>query len=237
MLVGFSLVMMWNLRALATEAVIESTNETFVQYVVAQAGTSTSVTSAGPLLVQSCTPSGSSFDPVGYEVMLDANDLPIQTVYFEWAGGAGYEDLEGTCTVKSSNATQSFNFYIPITFAVATAADGLPYGLPALPVTAQLPSTTSSIPSECDFGENLGVVNSQTPAVSTHQENLQVYALANPSASLSADQIPAVGVDIQGLYNGFTVDNWTPEDGGCCGGAPFLIRVMCSTLAHFQTNS
>ncbi len=70
------------------------------------------------------------------------------------------------------------------------------------------------------------------------QENLSIFALQNPSESgLSANQIPAVGIDIQGFYNGFTVNKWAYGSGGCCGGAPFLVRVMCSTLAHFQTNA
>jgi len=225
------LLLGWASMALATTAVVGTTNETFVQFVTAQAGTSTTTTTTGPLMVQSCNSDGTSFDPVSSDVAVDANNVPIQTVYFEWTGGSGYENLVGNCSVTSGSTTQSFSFYIPVIFTQSSNSN-------KIPVTAQTVTDTSSIPSECGFTTNLGVINSQTPTASTTAENLQVYALANPSDELTADQIPAVGVDIQGFYNGAVVNNWSHGGGGTtAAGTPFLIRVMCSTLAHFQTNS
>ena len=209
------------------DAVIGTTNETFVQLLVTQAGTS-SVVSGGPLIVENCNADNTSFDPVASEISIDANDVPVQDVYFEWTGGTGYAVLISTCSVFNGGQENLFSFAIPIEFEQAGSTN-------KMPVTAQV--ITSSFPSSCQIFTNYGVVNSQTPSIATVQENLSVFALENPSdTGLSANQIPAVGIDIQGFYNGLTVEKWTYGSGGCCGGAPFLIRVMCSTLAHFQTN-
>ncbi|HTY57010.1 MAG TPA: hypothetical protein VMB26_17515 [Candidatus Binataceae bacterium] len=228
---ALALVALWASTGLSTTAVVGTTNETFIQFVTAQAGTSTTTTTTGPLMVQSCNTGGTSFDPVSSDVAVDVNNVPIQTVYFEWTGGTGYENLVGDCSVTSGSTTQSFSFYIPIIFTQSSNSN-------KIPVTAQTVTDTSSIPSQCGFSTNLGVINSQTPSASTSEENLQVYALANPSDELTADQIPAVGVDIQAFYNGAVVNKWSHGGGGTtAAGTPFLIRVMCSTLAHFQTNS
>jgi hypothetical protein len=213
----------------AADSVIGLTNETFIQFLVTQAGSSSTVSDAGPLVAENCNPDNTSFDPVASETPVDANDVPIQNIYFEWTGGTGYTVLIGTCSVTNSGQTNYFNFAIPVEFEQASSSN-------KMPVTAQI--ITSSFPSSCQVATNYGVVNSQTPTIATVQENLSIFALENPSESgLSANQIPAVGIDIQGLYNGFTVNKWAYGSGGCCGGAPFLIRVMCSTLAHFQTNA
>jgi hypothetical protein len=202
-----------------------------LEFLLTQAGTSISVTSTGPLIAQSCNADNTSFDPVNAETPVDANDLPIQIVYFEWTGGTGYENLLGNCSVTSNGQTQSFNFAIPIIFSQSSNSN-------KIPVTAQTVTDPSAIPTECNYSLNIGVINSLTPTTLTRQENLQIYAMTNPSETgLSANEIPAVGVDIQGFYNGFTVNKWAYGNGGCCGGAPFLVRVMCSTLAHFQTNA
>jgi hypothetical protein len=217
--------------ALAADLVTGTSNETFLQFLVTQAGTSSTVSNASPLIAESCNAANTSFDPVSSETSLDANDVPSQIVYFEWTGGTGYTLLAGTCEVTNSGQSNFFSFAIPVEFEQAGSSN-------KMPVTAQIITDSSSLPSSCQFFPSYGVVNSQTPSVSTVQENLSIFALENPSETgLSANQIPAVGIDIQGLYNGFTVNNWTLGVGGCCGGAPFLIRVMCSTLAHFQTNA
>jgi hypothetical protein len=217
--------------ASATDQVIGLTNETFMQFVVTQAGSSSVVSSAAPLMAESCNADNTSFDPVSSETSVDANDLPTQITYFEWTGGTGYTLLLSTCSVENSGQTTFFSFAIPIEFEQASTSN-------KISVTAQIVPSSSSVPSSCQFFTNYGVVNSQTPSISTVQENLSVFALENPSETgLSANQIPAVGIDIQGFYNGFTVNKWAYGSGGCCGGAPFLIRVMCSTLAHFQTNA
>ncbi len=209
------------------DAVIGTSNEAFVQFLVTQAGSS-NVVSGGPLIVENCNADNTSFDPVASEISIDSNDVPIQDVYFEWTGGTGYAVLIGSCSVTNSGQTNFFNFAIPVEFEQAGSTN-------KMPVTAQV--ITSAFPSSCQILTTYGVVNSQTPTIATVQENLSVFALENPSdTGLSANQIPAVGIDIQGFYNGFTVNKWTYGSGGCCGGAPFLIRVMCSTLAHFQTN-
>jgi hypothetical protein len=218
-------------RAFATDPVTGTTNESFLQFLVTQAGTSSIVSNAAPLVAESCNPSNTSFDPVSSETAVDPNDVPTQIVYFEWTGGTAYTELLGTCSVENSGQTTFFSFAIPIEFEQASSSN-------KMPVTAQIITTPSSIPSSCGFFPSYGVVNSQTPSIATVQENLSIFALQNPSESgLSANQIPAVGIDIQGFYNGFTVNKWAYGSGGCCGGAPFLIRVMCSTLAHFQTNA
>jgi hypothetical protein len=212
------------------QGVVGLTNETFVQFVTAQAGSS-NVVNPGVLSVVNCNGGGTSFDPVKNVVNVDANDRPIQAVYFEWTGGTGYENLLGVCSVTNSGQTQSFQFGIPIVFEQSGNAN-------KIPVTAYTLTNAQTIPEQCEFTTFFGVINSQTPSLFSKQENLQVYAMTNPSqGGLAADQIPAVGVDIQGFYNGFTVNKWAVGSEGCCGGGPFLVRVMCSTLAHFQTNS
>jgi hypothetical protein len=225
----FVLLITFAPQVLAADSVIGLTNETFIQFLVTQAGTSSTVSDAGPLIAENCNADNTSFDPVASDTPVDANDVPIQDVYFEWTGGTGYTVLIGTCSVANSGQTNFFSFAIPVEFEQAGSSN-------KMPVTAQI--ITSSVPSSCQVKTNYGVVNSQTPSIATVQENLSVFALENPSdTGLSANQIPAVGIDIQGFYNGFTVNHWAYGSGGCCGGAPFLIRVMCSTLAHFQTNA
>lgn len=227
----FALLIAFAPQVRAADSVIGLTNETFLQFLVTQAGSSSTVASAGPLIAESCNADNTSFYPVSGETPVDANDVPSQIVYFEWTGGTGYTLLLGTCSVANSGQTQYFSFAIPIEFEQASSSN-------KMPVTAQIITTPSSIPSSCGFLTDYGIVNTQTPSVATVQENLSIFALQNPSESgLSANQIPAVGIDIQGLYNGFTVNKWAYGSGGCCGGAPFLVRVMCSTLAHFQTNA
>jgi hypothetical protein len=227
----FALLITFASQVFAADSVIGLTNETFIQFLVTQAGSSSTVSDAGPLIAENCNADNTSFDPVASETPVDANDVPIQNIYFEWTGGTGYTVLIGTCSVANSGQTNYFSFAIPIEFEQAGSSN-------KMPVTAQILPSSTALPSSCQVKTNYGVVNSQTPSIATVQENLSIFALENPSESgLSANQIPAVGIDIQGLYNGFTVNKWAYGSGGCCGGAPFLIRVMCSTLAHFQTNA
>lgn len=230
-LAGFVLLLVSFASRAWPSSVTGTSNEAFVQFIVTQAGSSSIVNDTSPLITESCNADNTAFDPVSAETPVDANDVPIQIVYFEWTGGTGYTLLSGNCEVTNAGQETFFPFAIPIEFEQAGSTN-------KMPVTAQILTSASSVPSSCEFFTNFGVINSQTPSIATVQENLQVFALENPSdTGLSANQIPAVGIDIQGFYNGFTVNKWAYGSGGCCGGAPFLIRVMCSTLAHFQTNA
>jgi hypothetical protein len=73
--------------------------------------------------------------------------------------------------------------------------------------------------------------SSGTVTAATSYENLQVYPMPNPGA-LPAQALPAVAVDIQEFYNGFTIPGW---NGGNGGGSPFLIRVLCTPFSELQS--
>lgn len=202
------------------------TNESFIQLVAAPNASASPVpafsasASMSTIGCNALTPSGMYF--TGNTV--DANDLPTQLSYFENIGAAGAVQLSGACTItdNSSGQSQTFHFTIPIKFTPSSSSNNLP-------VTAGFISNTLT---ECaGFTTPSSAASSGAVTAATAYENLTVYPMPNPG-SLPAQALPAVAVDIQEFYNGFTIDGW---NGGLGGGSPFLIRVLCTPFSEVQS--
>jgi hypothetical protein len=174
----------------------------------------------------------SRFSPafVAGSVPLDANSYPVQFTYFDssvYTVSPGYVFdylevvvLNVSCSVTPAGGSpSSFNFQIPIYLC----------NIPGFyPTQSAMGLSTSgcaitAVPSGCTV-PTAGVVAEGTYAHNSATENLKVYQ--PPSPATAPEDTPAVAVDLQLFYNGFTTRSLS-------GLSPFLVRASCSTLSAF----
>lgn len=220
------------------------TPEAFVQLatrdIVPSPGASPAVTASATMSVDSSpscvyaepTFNNASFSPsfVAGSVSIDADSYPVQFTYFSskpYSVSPGYifdyiavALLDVSCSVTPAGGSASaFRFQIPIYLCTIPKTD---------PTVSAIGLSTSgcaitAIPTGCTI-PTAGIVASGSYAHNSSTENLKVYQ--PPSPTTSPEETPAVAVDVQLFYNGFTVS-------GVPGFSPFLVRVACSSLSAF----
>jgi hypothetical protein len=220
------------------------TPETFAQLVtrdiVPSPGASPTVTASATMSVDSSsscvyaepTFNNASFSPsfVAGSVPIDADSYPVQFTYFSsrpYSASPGYVFdyiavalLDVSCSVTPAGGSASaFRFQVPIYLCTIPKTD---------PTLSAIGLSTSgcaitTIPAGCTI-PSAGVVASGGYAHNSETENLKVYQ--PPSPTTSPEETPAIAVDLQLFYNGFTV-------AGAQGFSPYLVRVACSSLSAF----
>jgi hypothetical protein len=228
----------------AFSAVLGFTTESFAQLetlnIVPSAGATPSVTATATMSIDhsaSCLktttpPAGATaFSPtfVAANLPLDANGLPAQTTYFDWptVGGSYLEAavLNVSCSVESGGVASSYNFALPIYICGTVSAS-------AYPDTAIGFSTSgcdlANLPSSCSISR-AGTFDPNAYHLATPTEHLEVYEPSS-EGDLHPEQTPAIAVDIQLLYNGFSMGTVIANAPTF---SPFLIRVACSSLSAF----
>ena len=232
---------------LAAETPVSSggTSEAFAQLatrnIVTMPGSPPAVAASAVMSVdssQSCvttkpTFGNSTWAPafVAGSVPVDADAFPVQFTYFDgsiYGVSPGYVfdyleviALNVSCTVTPAGGSPaSFNFQIPIYFC------NVPDVFPTQPAMGLSTSgcAITDVPSGCTLPSG-GIVAPNSYAHNSDTENLKVYQ--PPSPTTLPEQTPAVAVDVQLFYNGFTTD--LPFKGF----SPFLVRASCSALSAF----
>jgi hypothetical protein len=213
------------------------TQEAFAQLqTVDLPGTSTtSITSSASMSVDSSGVCGEGFGLfVANNVPIDANGLPAQISYFgdsylstSQNNYLGVAVLNVSCSVAASGSNQSFDFMVPIYFCDTPA-------FPPIQAGAGLATSGCALTNPNPFNmcpiPTAGTVDSNAYNVSSHRENLAVYV--PPSAgTLPNNQTPAIAVDVQRLYNGFTGSSFAGN--GFAGFSPYLVRVACGPFSAF----
>jgi hypothetical protein len=169
---------------------------------------------------------------VAQNVPIDPNSLPGQITYFNsyfYYFGINQHYLElatlnVSCSIASSGgSSSSYNFSIPIYFCDTNT---LSSPQPAIGLSTSGCKNTS-VPSTCPFSP-AGIRAPNTYFRNSATENLQVYEPMSGGSQPPA-QTPAVAVDVQLLYNGFSVADRS-------GFSPFLVRVACSALSSFTND-
>lgn len=220
------------------------TSEAFAQLstrdIVPMPGSPPAVTASAVMSVDSsssCVTALPTFDNarwspalVAGSVPVDANSYPVQFAYFSdqpYVVSPGYvfEYLEVvllnvSCSVTpAGGSASSFHFQIPI--YLCNIGEVFPTQ-PAIGLSTAGCKVTG-IPSGCTV-PTAGIVAPNSYAHNSDTENLKVYQ--PPSPTTAPEETPAVAVDVQLFYNGFTVPIVK-------GFSPFLVRVACSSLSAF----
>lgn len=220
------------------------TPEAFAQLttrnIVPMPGSPPAVTASAVMSVDSspsCVTKKPTFDNLTWapafvagSVPVDTNSFPVQFTYFdstiyEVSPGYLFDYLEVivldvSCSVTlAGGSASSFNFQIPIYLC------NIPDVYPTQPAMGLSTSgcAVTEIPSGCT-APSAGIVAPNSYAHNSSTENLKVYQ--PPSPTTPPEDTPAVAVDIQLFYNGFTVPNLK-------GLSPFLVRATCSALSAF----
>ncbi len=165
---------------------------------------------------------------VSANLPVDAGDFPIQFTYLAVPTAAPWMDaatLNVSCTVTNSGVTTNYVFQIPIYLCNPIGGLGT--------IMALNPEScfNSSLLSSCTITQ-AGTLAPAGFSVNTSTEILQVYQ--PPSSviqNLTLQQTPAVAIDIQFLYNGFS-SSFTSSSGPW--EAPLFVRVACSSLSAFS---
>ena len=232
--------------ALAADVPVSSggTPEAFAQLttidIVPTPGSPPAVTASAVMSVDSspsCVTAQPTFNDATFapsfvagSVPVDARSYPVQFTYFSatpYGVSPGYVFdylevvvLNVSCGVTpAGGAASSFNFQVPI--YLCNIPD-------VFPTQAAMGLSTSGCkvteaPSGCTV-PTAGIVAPGTYAHNSATENLAVYQ--PPSPTTTPEETPAIAVDLQLFYNGFTV----PVQKGF---SPFLVRVACSSLSTF----
>ena len=247
----FALMLIRSLAAFADSTPVNSggTPEAFAQLVsyniVPSAGATPSVTASAVMSIDSSWSCVTAIPPfkgtpafspafVSGDLSLDANALPTQFTYFgssPYTASPGYAfnylevaTLNVSCSVTpSGSSASSYNFKVPI--YLCTSGRGFP-SQPAIGLSTSGCEVTE-VPSGCTVS-SAGTVDPNGYSRNTTTENLQVY-MPSPSGNLPPEQTPAIAVDIQLLYNGFSL----AFSEGLKGFSPYLVRVACSSLSTF----
>lgn len=219
------------------------TTEAFAQLItldiVPSPGMPPSVTASAVMSVDSSpscvtakkpTAGGAAFSPffVSGNLPVDANSFPVQFTYFAatpYLSSPGYDyeyiaavTLNVSCSVTPNGGSpSSYNFVVPIYFCELNQFQ------PAIglsPSGCQIATT----PSTCTISP-AGIADPNGYSHNSTTENLQVYAPPS-TGSTPPEQIPAIAVDVQLFYNGFS--QYTDSHF-----SPFLVRVACSALSAF----
>ena len=205
--------------------VLGLTNETFIQLLAApnaSASPTANFTASASMSYQGCG-NLSGPGPAFTGNWINLNEIPTHLIYFQNKGVVAGVQLNGACTItdSSSSQAQTFQFAIQVYFAASANSNGLPITASATPIG----------PICAGFTPTPAVAATQNVKMAaTKYENLSVYPMPNPN-NLPAQALPAVAVDIQEFYNGFTLDNFNSGQGGA---APFLIRVLCTPFSELQ---
>ncbi len=174
-------------------------------------------------------------------IPLDSNALPVQMTYFSsyyyfYGLPAHYiavAYLDVSCGVAGTNTSgspfsNSYNFAIPIYFCDTGSLDQSLSGGPQAAIGLSTSGCQNrNVPAACPFSP-AGVIDVSGYSHNASTENLAVFV--PPQAQGSSEETPAVAVDVQLLYNGFSVSN---RDGL----SPYLVRVACSALSSFSNNN
>lgn len=220
----------------ATESFVQLTTVDIVPTPgAAPAVTASSVMSADSS--SSCTATKPSFNNstfapslVASSLPVDANAYPVQLSYFNgsiYTVSPGYifdylevVVLDVSCSVTpAGGSASSFQFQIPIYLC------NVPNAFPTQPAFGMSPSdcAISAVPNGCTV-PTAGILAEGTYSHSSDSEILHVYQ--PPSPTTDPEQTPAVAVDLQLFYNGFSGIDRTQV-------SPFLVRVSCAALSAF----
>lgn len=247
----FALMLIRSLAAFADSTPVNSggTPEAFAQLVtyniVPSAGATPSVTASAVMSIDSSASCVTAVPPfkgtpafspafVSSSLPLDANALPTQFTYFgsdPYTASPGYEfnylevaTLNVSCSVTpSGGSASSYNFAVPI--YLCNSGEVFPTQ-PAIGFSTSGCQITQ-VPSSCTISP-AGAVDPNGYSRNTVTENLKVF-MPESAGNLPPEQTPAIAVDIQLLYNGFSL----AFSEGLKGFSPYLVRVACSSLSTF----
>lgn len=235
--------------------------EVFAQLMVQQTGTASASMSITPWNAN-CNPSQQTaqVNYVSQAVQIDQNTWPVQVVYApgstyynnsssKYNEGNYYDLTQGvaslnvTCTIPSVDSSGTPIYYqgymnIPLYFS-QYFFDGSMVGLQQLGLSSSYNQISDS---SCGAVLSGGTVapNALGPVYSS-SENLQVYVAALPSPTPPPALTPAIAVDIQQFYSGFT--SLISSTGvspvkflSDFSVAPFLVRVACGPQTEFTAD-
>lgn len=217
----------------AAALISDGGSEVFVQLLtetVASAGGGSAQPPASAVLsidtAPSCNTAGTTI-AVQDSVPIDANAWPIQATYRGSLTGSsgGVLRLAASCTLEPGG--QSYQFQIPL-FLCTDVGIGAVVDFSTTSCTdASLVSTLSA--QGCPYLTSVPA-SSDPSGYSTDSstETLQVFSA--PLVGASPEITPALAVDIQAFYNGFSV---AKSDVLL---APILVRVVCGALTTFQNS-